>query len=66
MYAKLNKCSFYHKQIHYLGHIISKDGIAVDPKKIEAIREWSAPKNVIEVISFMGLVGYYRIFIKGF
>jgi hypothetical protein len=46
LYAKLSRCSFYQKQIHYLGHIISKDGIAVDPEKIEAIREWSAPKNV--------------------
>jgi hypothetical protein len=43
LYAKLRKCSFYQKQIHYLGHIISKDGIAVDPEKIETIREWSAP-----------------------
>jgi hypothetical protein len=66
LYAKLSKCSFYEKQIHYLGHIISKDGIAVDPKKIEAIRELSVPKNVTEVISFMGLPGYYRIFIEGF
>jgi hypothetical protein len=49
LYAKLSKCSFYLKQIHYLGHIISEDGIAVDPEKIEAIREWSTPKNVIEV-----------------
>jgi hypothetical protein len=46
LYAKLSKCSFYQKHIHYLGHIISKDGIAVDPEKIEAIREWLAPKNV--------------------
>jgi hypothetical protein len=46
-----------------LGHIISKYGIGVDPEKIEAIREWSAPKNVKEVRSFMGLVGYYKIFI---
>jgi hypothetical protein len=66
LYAKLSKCSFYHKQIHYLVHIISTEGIAVDPEKIEAIREWSAPKNLIEVRSFMGLVGYYRIFIEGF
>jgi hypothetical protein len=66
LYAKLRKCSFYQKQIHYLGHIISQDGIAVDPEKIEAIREWSAPKNVIEVRSFMGLASYYKIFIKGF
>jgi hypothetical protein len=43
LYAKLSKCSFYQKQIHYLAHIISKDGIAVDPEKVEAIREWSTP-----------------------
>jgi hypothetical protein len=66
LYAKLSKCSFYQKQIHYLGHIISEDGIAMDLEKIEAIREWSAPKNVTEVRSFMGLAGYYRIFIEGF
>jgi hypothetical protein len=46
LYAKLSKCSFYQKKIHYLGHIISEDGIGVDPEKIESIREWSAPKNV--------------------
>jgi hypothetical protein len=66
LYSKLSKCSFYHKQIHYLGHIISEDGIAMDHEKIEAIREWSAPKNVAEVISFMGPTGYYRRFIEGF
>jgi hypothetical protein len=66
LYAKLSKCSFYQKKIHYLGHIISKDGIAVDPEKIEDIREWSAPNNVTKVRSVMGLVGYYRIFIEGF
>jgi hypothetical protein len=66
LYAKLSKCSFYQERIHYLGHIISKDGIAVDPKKIEAIREWSMPRNVTEVRSFMVLVGYYRRFIVGF
>ena len=47
LYAKLRKCSFYQKEIHYLGHIISKDGIVVDPEKIKSIRECSAPKNVI-------------------
>ena len=66
MYAKLSKCSFYQKQIHYLGHIISKDGIPVDFGKIEAIREWSAPKNLTEDRSFVGLVGYYMRFIEGF
>jgi hypothetical protein len=66
LYAKLSKCSFYHKQIHYLGHIISEEGIVVDPEKIEAIRGWSTPKNVTEVKSFMGLAGYYKRFIEGF
>jgi hypothetical protein len=66
LYAKLIKCSFYQKKIHYLGHIISEDGMAVDPEKIESIRKWAAPKNVTEVISFMGLAGYYRRFIEGF
>jgi hypothetical protein len=63
LYAKLSKCSFYQKQIHYLGHIISKYGIAVDSEKVEAIREWSTPKNVTEVRYFKGLAGYYRRFI---
>ena len=66
LYAKLRKCSFYQRQIHYLGHIISKERITVDPEKVEAIREWSAPRNVVEVRSFMGLAGYYRRFIAGF
>jgi hypothetical protein len=46
LYAKLSKCSFYQKKIHYLGHIISTEGIAVDPENIEAIRGWPMPKNV--------------------
>jgi hypothetical protein len=66
LYAKLSKCSFYRNQIHYLGHIISDQGIAVDPKKIEAIRGWPTPSNVSNVRYFMGLVGYYRRFIVGF
>jgi hypothetical protein len=66
LYAKISKCIFYQNKIHYLGHIISTYGITVDPEKIEAIRGWPMPRNVIEVRSFMGLMGYYRIFIKGF
>jgi hypothetical protein len=66
LYAKLSKCSFYQKIIHYLGHIISEEGIAVELEKIEAIKRWKTPKNVIEVRSFMGLAGYCRRFIVGF
>ena len=66
MYSKLRKCSFYQNIIHYLGHIISEEGIVMDLEKIEAIKGWTKPKNVTEFISFMGLVGYYRRFIVGF
>jgi hypothetical protein len=45
LYAKLSKCIFYQKKIHYLGHIISAEGIEVDPEKIEAIRGWPTPKK---------------------
>jgi hypothetical protein len=66
LYAKLSKCYFYQKQIHYLGHIILEKGIAVDPEKIEAIRGWPTSKNVSDVKYFMGLADYYRRFIVGF
>jgi hypothetical protein len=49
-----------------LRHIISKDGIAVDPEKVESIREWSTPKNVTKVRFFMSFAGYYKRFIGGF
>ena len=65
MYAKLRKCDFYKDMIHYLGHIISEEGIYVDPEKIEAIMNWPTPRNVTEVRSFMGLSGYYMRFIEG-
>jgi hypothetical protein len=66
LYEKLRKCSFYQNIIHDLGHIISKEGIEVDPEKVEAIKECSAPKNVTKIRSFMGLAGYYRRFIALF
>ena len=50
----------------FLGYIVSAEGIRVDPAKIEAIVNWKPPRNVIEVKSFLGLVGYYRRFVKGF
>jgi hypothetical protein len=66
LYARLSKCSFYQKQIHYLGHIISEQGITVDPENIKAIRGWPTPINVSDIRYFMGLDSYYRRFIVGF
>jgi hypothetical protein len=58
--------TFYQKKIQYLGHVISEDGIAVDPEKIKEIVEWPRPTNVAEIRSFMGITGYYRQFIEIF
>jgi hypothetical protein len=63
-YAKFSKCDFFQKQVHYLGHVISKQGVEIDTDKIKSIMDWPTPKVVSDIISFMGLVGYYRRFIK--
>ena len=66
LYAKLSKCEFLLNEVSFLGYIVSKEGIRVDPKKIEVVVEWKPPRNVTEVRSFLGLVGYYKRFVKGF
>ncbi|KAL0548768.1 hypothetical protein IC582_013238 [Cucumis melo] len=64
LYAKFSKCEFWLKQVSFLGHVVSKDGVSVDPAKIEA--GWPRPSTVSKVCSFMGLVGYYRKFVEDF
>ena len=64
--AKLSKCEFMLDQIEFLGHVISKDGIATDPNKVKAIRDWPAPKNLKELQCFLGLTNYYRRFIENY
>ena len=66
LYTKLSKYAFWLKKVSFLGHIVSAEGIRVDPIKIEAIVNWKSPRNVTKVRSFLGLVGYYRRFVKGF
>jgi hypothetical protein len=67
LYAKLNKCEFWLKEVSFLGHIISEGGISIDPSKVKDVLSWNtAPHNVLDIICFRGLPGYYRRFIEGF
>lgn len=61
-----SKCFFLRREICYLGHIISSDGVRPDPSKIEVIEKFPKPQNPKEIKSFLGFVGYYRRFIKNF
>ena len=66
LYAKFSKCEFWINEVVFLRHVVSRVGIFVDPRKIEAIVNWEQPKNVLEVRSFLGLDGYYRRFVEHF
>ncbi|MCO5552972.1 hypothetical protein L7F22_006492 [Adiantum nelumboides] len=66
LYAKESKCTFCSPQGSYLGFIISADGISVDPEKIKDIVEWPQPTSVSKVRGFLGITGWYRIFVKDY
>jgi hypothetical protein len=66
LYAKRDKCQFLKDSVHFLGHVISKDGLSVDPRKTSAIAEMKAPTNRQELLRFLGLAGYYRRFIDNY
>ena len=66
LYTKFSKCEFWLKEVGFLGHIISGEGIAVDPTKVDTVTNWEVPTTVGEIQSFLGLAGYYRRFIENF
>ena len=63
---KPKKCEFFKSKIAYLSHIVSAKGIETDPKKVEAVRNWTVPKTVTDIRSFLGFTNYYRQFIKDY
>jgi len=65
-YAKFTKCEFWLKKVPFLGHILTEEGIVVDPSKVHEVMDWKAPTSISEVRSFLGLVGCYRRFIPDF
>ena len=66
LFAKLNKCEFWLDKVSFLGHVITKDDISVDPGKVDVVANWRRPSTMTEIQSFLGLVGYYRWFVEGF
>ncbi|VDH95429.1 Hypothetical predicted protein [Mytilus galloprovincialis] len=63
---KPSKCTLFQKEVIFLGHVVSENGIKCDPTKIESVKDWPSPTNVSEIKSFLGFAGYYRKFISEF
>jgi hypothetical protein len=66
LFVKQSKCVFAIPSVAYLGQVISASGVAMDPAKVEAVRDWPQPRSVRAVKGFLGLAGYYRKFVHDY
>ncbi|WMV51286.1 hypothetical protein MTR67_044671 [Solanum verrucosum] len=66
LYAKFSKCEFWLKSVAFLGYVVSKERVMVDPQKIEEVKNWVRPSSVMDVRSFVRLASYYHQFVKNF
>nr|GFA71792.1 putative reverse transcriptase domain-containing protein [Tanacetum cinerariifolium] len=60
LYAKFSKCEFWLKEVQFLGHVVNREGIHVDPSKVESVKNWKTLESPTEIRSFLGLASYYR------
>nr|GEV58978.1 retrotransposon protein, putative, Ty3-gypsy subclass [Tanacetum cinerariifolium] len=60
LYAKFSKCEFWLKEVQFLGQVVNRDSIHVDPTKVESVKNWKTPESSTKIYSFLGLAGYYR------
>jgi hypothetical protein len=61
-----SKCAFWLKEVPFLGHVISGEGIAVDPSKVQEVLDWKSSRSITQIRNFLRLAGYYRRFIPNF
>ena len=66
LYAKMSKCAFARTELEFLGHILSGDGLRVDPKKTSAVADWPVPRDISQLRSFLGMANYFRKFLHHF
>ena len=65
LYAKMSKCASARTELEFLGHVVSAEGVKVDPRKVAAVEQWAVPTSVTQLRSFLGLSNYFRRFIQG-
>ena len=66
LYVKIEKCEFAKQEIKFLGHLVSKNQVRMDPKKVQVIVDWQTPRHVKDLRSFFGLANYYKKFIASY